>query len=121
MDEDSTNDQDNSASGGGLDRSNLLLSGAVLLALLGSPFAGANPALAEPAQAGGKPNIIVIMGDDIGWFNIGAYHRGMMAGKTPNLDKLAAKACSSTPITPRRAAPPAAPISSPASCPSAPG
>jgi arylsulfatase len=36
-----------------------------------------------------KPNIVVIMGDDIGWFNIGAYHQGMMAGKTPNLDKLA--------------------------------
>ena len=29
------------------------------------------------------------MGDDVGWFNIGAYHRGMMSGKTPNLDKLA--------------------------------
>lgn len=36
-----------------------------------------------------KPNILVIMGDDIGWFNIGAYHRGIMSGKTPNLDKLA--------------------------------
>src|SRR5215471_1047521 len=36
------------------------------------------------------PNILVIMADDVGWFNIGAYHRGMMAGKTPNLDKLAA-------------------------------
>lgn len=36
-----------------------------------------------------KPNILVIMGDDVGWFNIGAYHRGMMSGKTPNLDKLA--------------------------------
>ena len=36
-----------------------------------------------------KPNIVVVMGDDIGWFNIGAYHQGMMAGKTPNLDKLA--------------------------------
>ncbi|MGA7384446.1 MAG: arylsulfatase [Methylocella sp.] len=31
------------------------------------------------------------MGDDVGWFNIGAYHRGMMSGKTPNLDKLAAE------------------------------
>ena len=29
------------------------------------------------------------MGDDIGMWNIGAYHRGMMAGKTPNLDKIA--------------------------------
>src|SRR5262245_4076878 len=36
-----------------------------------------------------KPNILFIMGDDIGLFNIGAYHRGMMSGKTPNLDKLA--------------------------------
>jgi arylsulfatase len=39
--------------------------------------------------AGKKPNIVVIMGDDIGMWNIGAYHRGMMAGRTPNLDKLA--------------------------------
>jgi arylsulfatase len=36
-----------------------------------------------------KPNIIVIMGDDVGWYNIGAYHQGMMAGRTPNLDRLA--------------------------------
>ena len=36
-----------------------------------------------------KPNIIFIMGDDVGWFNIGAYHQGIMSGKTPNLDKLA--------------------------------
>jgi len=38
-----------------------------------------------------KPNILVIMGDDVGWFNVGAYHRGLMSGKTPNLDKLAAE------------------------------
>jgi arylsulfatase A-like enzyme len=37
-----------------------------------------------------KPNIVFIMGDDVGWFNIGAYHHGIMAGRTPNLDKLAA-------------------------------
>src|SRR6266516_1630010 len=36
-----------------------------------------------------RPNIVVVMGDDIGWFNIGAYHQGVMAGRTPNLDKLA--------------------------------
>ena len=40
-------------------------------------------------SANKKPNIIVIMGDDIGMWNIGAYHRGMMAGTTPNLDKIA--------------------------------
>ena len=47
--------------------------------------------LAGPALAADKPNIVVIMGDDIGWYNIGAYHQGMMAGRTPNLDKLAAE------------------------------
>ena len=47
----------------------------------------AGPALA----ANKKPNIVVIMGDDIGYWNIGAYHRGMMAGTTPNIDKLAAE------------------------------
>jgi arylsulfatase A-like enzyme len=31
------------------------------------------------------------MGDDVGWFNVGAYHRGMMSGKTPNLDQLASQ------------------------------
>jgi arylsulfatase A-like enzyme len=46
----------------------------------------------DPAKAADKkPNILVIMGDDVGWFNVGAYHRGMMSGKTPNLDKLASE------------------------------
>ena len=38
-----------------------------------------------------KPNILVIMGDDVGWFNVGAYHQGIMSGKTPNLDRLASQ------------------------------
>src|ERR1700692_2671462 len=36
-----------------------------------------------------KPNIVVIMGDDIGWFNLGSYNQGIMLGATPNLDRLA--------------------------------
>src|SRR5260221_12987094 len=48
-------------------------------------------AAGAPASAQQRPNIIMIMGDDIGWFNIGAYHQGMMAGRTPNLDRLAAE------------------------------
>ncbi len=44
----------------------------------------------QPAQPA-RPNIVVIMGDDIGIWNIGAYHRGMMAGRTPNLDQLASE------------------------------
>ena len=43
------------------------------------------------AQTTSKPNILFIMGDDVGWFNIGAYHQGLMRGKTPNLDQLAAQ------------------------------
>ena len=50
----------------------------------------AMPQLAPAALAQtGKPNIVVIMGDDIGMWNIGAYHRGLMAGQTPNLNKIA--------------------------------
>lgn len=38
-----------------------------------------------------QPNIVFVMGDDIGWFNISAYHQGMMASRTPNIDRLAAE------------------------------
>ena len=48
--------------------------------------------LAGPATAQqNKPNIIMIMGDDIGWANIGVYNQGIMSGRTPNLDRLAAE------------------------------
>src|SRR5215510_4414486 len=47
--------------------------------------------LITQAVAQQRPNILVIMGDDVGWFNIGAYHQGIMSGKTPNLDKLASQ------------------------------
>ncbi len=42
------------------------------------------------------------MGDDIGWFNFGSYHQGMMAGRTPNLDRLAAEGIRFSPTTMRR-------------------
>lgn len=35
------------------------------------------------------PNILVIMGDDIGWFNLSAYNNGIMGYRTPNIDSLA--------------------------------
>jgi arylsulfatase A-like enzyme len=59
-----------------------------LVASSAAMMMAAAPATAQPAQ---KPNIVVIMGDDIGMWNIGAYHRGMMAGRTPNLDQIAAE------------------------------
>ena len=53
----------------------------LLFCSLASPFA--------IAADGKQPNIVIIMGDDVGIWNIGAYHRGMMAGRTPNIDQLA--------------------------------
>ncbi len=57
------------------------------LATVATLFGVANAPAARAQEK--KPNIVVIMGDDIGMWNIGAYHRGMMAGRTPNLDKMA--------------------------------
>ena len=56
----------------------------VLLAMIG----GLGSGMATAAE-GTKPNIVFIMGDDIGMWNIGAYHRGLMAGRTPHIDELA--------------------------------
>jgi arylsulfatase A-like enzyme len=53
--------------------------------------ASAEKALAQQAPSGRPPNIVFIMGDDVGWFNIGAYHHGIMAGRAPNLDLLASE------------------------------
>jgi arylsulfatase len=62
-----------------------------LLALLPVLVACSYVSLAQGSNPQKKPNIVFIMGDDIGIWNIGAYHRCMMAGRTPNLDKLAAE------------------------------
>jgi len=43
---------------------------------------------ASPAAAQQKPNIMFIMGDDIGWMQPGIYHRGLMVGETPNIDRI---------------------------------
>jgi arylsulfatase A-like enzyme len=61
----------------------------LLLPALVVPFAMRSSALQQAQQK--RPNIVFIMGDDIGWFNIGAYHQGIMAGRTPNLDRLASE------------------------------
>ena len=76
-----------------LGRRAMLLRGTALAATAVAASAASSQltsAVAQTAASGRKPNILVIMGDDVGWFNIGAYHQGIMSGKTPNLDKLAA-------------------------------
>ena len=59
---------------------------AVCLAMI---MATAMLAAGSPARAADKPNILVIIADDVGMWNISAYHRGLMGGRTPNLDRIA--------------------------------
>ena len=58
---------------------------AIVLATLGLAFVAASSAFAQSAK---KPNIVVIWGDDIGYWNVGAYTHGLM-GRTPNIDSIA--------------------------------
>lgn len=60
-----------------------LLLGAAAIAL--AAFGQATPAAAQDAK---KPNILFIMGDDIGWMQPSIYHRGLMVGETPNIDRI---------------------------------
>jgi arylsulfatase A-like enzyme len=61
---------------------------AILIAAAGF-IAGLNVLPAAQAQTSKKPNIVVIWGDDIGWFNPSCYHNGIMGYKTPNIDCIA--------------------------------
>src|SRR6187397_1312847 len=56
-----------------------------LLALFAVVTAASLPAAAQQQQ---KPNILFIMGDDIGIMQPGIYHRGLMVGETPNIDRI---------------------------------
>ena len=72
----------------------------------------ATPAIAQaPAK---KPNILFIMGDDIGWMQPSIYHQGLMVGETPNIDRIGKRVRSSWRTTPSKVARPGAPPSSPA-------
>jgi arylsulfatase len=39
-----------------------------------------------------RPNVLIILSDDLGWFDLGCYHQGMIGGRTPNIDRIAAEA-----------------------------
>ncbi|MER2507875.1 MAG: arylsulfatase [Amaricoccus sp.] len=55
------------------------------LALAIGAWGGATPTVAQEA---GRPNILFIMGDDIGYMQPSIYHRGLMVGETPNIDRI---------------------------------
>jgi arylsulfatase len=61
---------------------------AILFVLVGC-FLATIAFTAEAQAQAKKPNILVIMTDDVGIWNISAYHRGMMGGSTPNIDRIA--------------------------------
>jgi arylsulfatase len=60
---------------------------ALFIALFAVLQLSAMPAQAQ-AQAQKKPNILFIMGDDIGWMQPSIYHQGLMVGETPNIDRI---------------------------------
>ena len=57
-----------------------------LLVLSAGVTVAGTPASAQAPAA--KPNILFIMGDDIGWMQPSIYHRGLMVGETPNIDRI---------------------------------
>src|SRR5277367_5003787 len=76
-----------------LSRRHLLLGTSTLVAaatLTSRALAQAQKAAPAPAAnaSTGKPNILFIMGDDIGWSNISAYNMGIMGYRTPNIDRI---------------------------------
>jgi arylsulfatase A-like enzyme len=87
--------QDGAPQNSGLKRRDLLLSGSSLLAASALASATAvqtaqaqQPTPAQAPAPGRRPNILMIMGDDIGWFNPSIYHRGIMGYRTPNIDRI---------------------------------
>jgi arylsulfatase len=56
----------------------------VIILILTAPLGGI-----PPASAAEKPNILVIMSDDVGVHNVSAYSRGLVGYQTPNLDRIA--------------------------------
>ena len=66
-------------------RSCAALLGATTLVSLSLSGPATTPAVAQTPQ---KPNILFIMGDDIGWMQPRIYHQGLMVGETPNIDRI---------------------------------
>ena len=65
------------------------VAGSICTGLLAALATGADVACTGGTRSAQKPNILVIMGDDIGYWNISAYNRGMMGYRTPNIDRIA--------------------------------
>ena len=71
-----------------MNRGELFMSTAKAAGLAAFLSATALTPLPAPAQPQQKPNILFIMADDIGWMQVGVYHRGLALGETPNIDRI---------------------------------
>jgi arylsulfatase len=75
-----------------VNRRNLLLAGTTIAtaSAVGSavPMRTAQAQPPPPAPAGRKPNILMIVGDDVGWYNPSIHHHGMMGYRTPNIERI---------------------------------
>src|ERR1700723_2952951 len=91
MSSDDTGDK-SSLNKSALNRRNMLLGGTTLAAasaiVTSAPIAATKAQAQQPPPSGGKPNILVIWGDDVGVANISAYSNGLMGYETPNIDRI---------------------------------
>ena len=76
---------------------------AAIVAVLSVAPAGLGTA-APPDTPAKKPNILFIMGDDIGWMQPGIYHQGLAVGETPNIDRIGHEGAKFMTTTPSRVA-----------------
>jgi hypothetical protein len=80
-----------------------------LFAVAAAAIVASAPVAAQQQQQ--KPNILFIMGDDIGWMQLGSYQQGMGLGETPNLDRIANEGARFVHLPSRAARPGATPSS----------
>ena len=71
-----------------LGTSSLVAAATLTSSALAQAQKAATPSAAPPGGTGRKPNILFIMGDDIGWYNVSAYNMGIMGYRTPNIDRI---------------------------------
>ena len=71
-----------------LGTSSVVAAAALTSSALAQTQKAVTPSGASAGGTSGKPNILFIMGDDIGWFNVSAYNMGVMGYRTPNIDRI---------------------------------
>ncbi|WP_416065957.1 arylsulfatase [Rhizobium sp. ZK1] len=74
---------------GGMSRRNLLLLGGTALAAAAVSLPASIRTVRAQTASARPPNILILWGDDIGYWNVSAYNQGMMGYKTPNIDRIA--------------------------------